>query len=428
MQKLLAKFNDEVLVVKNFLSLVVIKLANFVMPLFTLPYIIRTIGVDNVGAINLASSIMVYMAVIAMFGFNFSGTKFIARYSSDVNKCSQYYSGAIFLQFLLLVFSFIALSLLIFLVPVVQEIKLICYLSFGVVVGQVLNSIWLFQGMQTMKYITAIDLLAKAAFTALIFIFVKERDDYWLVPLFTVLGAISSGLICQIIIRKKLKIKISFKKTFKLRFLMKYINDGKDIFIQQVFVSIYGPLTILFLGVYTSTQHVGYYTIAEKLISIPIMLIIVAVQAYYPYAVKLYEKNIELYKKQIIYIVCAITLSMTIMSLIIIGFHDLLYLLFTGKQDDLGSRVLYILGFGLAFSSLGQFLTQVFITIDKQRTLTKISLITMVITCTVSPFVIQAYGVIGLSFYTVVRQFFVISMCLSIIYLYFTNNKRTVDV
>lgn len=423
MQELLVKYQDEILVIKNFFSLVLIKLANFAMPLVTLPYIIRVIGVDNVGAINLASSIMVYISVVAMFGFNYNGTKYIAKHSSELKKCSQYYSGAIGFQIILLFIGLLILSLLIAFIPIINEIKLVCFLTFGVVIGQVLNSIWVFQGLQKMKYITGIDLTSKALFTALIFIFVKETNDYWKVPLFTVCGSLISGITCQIIIKNKFKFTISLKQMFNISVIKGYINEGKNIFVQQVFVSIYGPLTILILGIYTSTQHVGYYTIAEKLINIPVILVIVAVQAYYPYAVKLFESDITRYRKQLIYIVIAIVISMALMSTILVAFHEVFYKFFTGNEDYLGSKVLSILGFGLAFAAMGQFLTQVFVTIDKQRELTRISLITMLITCIVSPFIIKQYGVLGLSYYTLIRQFSVISVCLLVIFSCFQPDK-----
>ncbi|MCE7602181.1 oligosaccharide flippase family protein [Vibrio fluvialis] len=423
MQELLVKYQDEVLVIKNFFSLVLIKLANFAIPLVTLPYVIRVVGVDNVGAINLASSIMVYISVVAMFGFNYNGTKYIAKHSSELNKCSRYYSGAIGFQIVLLFVGLLILSLLVTFIPIINDIKLVCFLTFGVVIGQVFNSIWVFQGLQKMKYITGIDLMSKVLFTTLIFLFVKEKNDYWLVPLFTVCGSLVSGITCQFIIKNKFKFTISLKYIFNISVIKWYVNEGKNIFLQQVFVSIYGPLTILILGIYTSTQHVGYYTIAEKLINIPVVLVIVAVQAYYPYAVKLFDSDIIRYRKQLIYIVTAIVISMAIISTVLVAFHEVFYKFFTGNEDNLGSKVLSILGLGLAFSALGQFLTQVFITIDKQKTLTKISLFTMLITCVASPLVIKEYGVLGLSYYTIMRQLSVISVCLIVVFLFFKPNK-----
>jgi PST family polysaccharide transporter len=68
-------------------------------------------------------------------------------------------------------------------------------LTFGTVVGHTLFPVWFFQGMERMKYITVLNILAKLVFTVLIFVFIRTQSHYAYVPLFNSLGYLVSGVI-----------------------------------------------------------------------------------------------------------------------------------------------------------------------------------------------------------------------------------------
>jgi PST family polysaccharide transporter len=52
---------------------------------------------------------------------------------------------------------------------------------FGIVVGQTLFPMWFFQGMEKMKYTTALNIISQF-FIALVFIVVRKASDYMYVP------------------------------------------------------------------------------------------------------------------------------------------------------------------------------------------------------------------------------------------------------
>ena len=53
-------------------------------------------------------------------------------------------------------------------------------------------AVWFFQGIEKMKFVTLINVLAKVIFTVLVFIFIKSESDYLKVPIFNSLGFIVS--------------------------------------------------------------------------------------------------------------------------------------------------------------------------------------------------------------------------------------------
>lgn len=414
------KYSSEYLVIKNFFLLCVVKLSGFILPLVTLPYVIRVVGIERVGEINLASSIMVYMSIIVAYGFNYTGTQYIAKNKSNLPRIADYYSSAMVIRFWLLCISFVILFLVCSYVDSFNNIQKLCYVTFGIVVGQFLNPIWVFQGFQQMKYITYIDIFSKLTSTILIFSFINEEHDYFLFPLFMSVSAIFSGVVCQIIIKRNLKININFKRLLMFRDLNLILSDGKQIFLQQLYVSMYGPITVIFLGLYATSIDVGYYTVAEKILNIPVMVAVVAMQAYYPYSVDLYDNNKSKYYNQILITFFSIFSIMLLCAVFLGVYNKELYYLFTGSSDVLGEDTLFVLSFGLVFSSLGTVITQVFVTINKSNVLNKISFFTMIITLLLSPVFIKCYGVIGLAMYTVMRQAFVATICIT----YIIRTKR----
>lgn len=59
-----------------------------------------------------------------------------------------------------------------------------------------------------MKYITILNVLSKALFTIAVFVFIRDKSDYILQPLFTSLGFMLSGVIAMYYILGKWGIKL----------------------------------------------------------------------------------------------------------------------------------------------------------------------------------------------------------------------------
>lgn len=186
----------------NFFSLSVLQVASYVFPLITLPYLAKVIGVEKFGEIAFSSAVMIYFQTLVDYGFIFSAVRDIARCKDNKQAVSEIYSRVMWARFLLTVVAFIFLVILIILVPKFYEMRLILLLSFLLVPGHAMFPEWLFQALEKMKYITIFNVLVKLFFTISIFLFVKEKSDYILQPIFTALGFIVSGILSMLIIYK----------------------------------------------------------------------------------------------------------------------------------------------------------------------------------------------------------------------------------
>jgi PST family polysaccharide transporter len=378
---------------------------------------VRVLGVEYFGLLAFATATIAYFGIITDYGFNLTATREISIHREDKAKVIEIFSSVMTIKVILMFVSFLLLSVLVFSFEKFSKDWLIYFLTFGTIIGQVLFPVWFFQGMERMKYITYLNILAKSIFTVAIFIFVHKQSDFWIVPLLTSVGFMVAGIWSLFLVKKEFGVQFKFQD---LNILKTYLIDGWHVFQQQFYVSMYGPINIIFLGYFTNNTTVGYYNIVEKILAVPLALFAVGVQAYYPYSVNVFKKNVTSYFSQIKKVSILILLTSSIAIVFILIFNYEIIELITGTRDKVIVDILNILTIGIIFSAFGGFYTQIFLTLKKAKILNKISFRVMVMNLIISPILINLFGAIGLAYFVLFRQNIVITAC----YIYIQKFKK----
>ncbi len=84
----MAKVIDKSLLI-NVLSLLAYRGASFIIPLVTLPYLARILGVEHMGLLALGLACVMYCSTISDWGFNVYTTKDIAQHRDNKLKVTQ---------------------------------------------------------------------------------------------------------------------------------------------------------------------------------------------------------------------------------------------------------------------------------------------------------------------------------------------------
>lgn len=281
---------------------------NLVLPFLTLPYLGRVLGAENYGVVLMVIAIMQYLFVICDYGFNLSATKDIAIYREDKGKVNEIFSNIFYIKFVLVFLSFVILTMCIFSLTALKEHKTAYFLGFGIVIGQVLNPVWLFQGMEKMKYMTWVNIIAKGTFTALIFVFIRVEEDYLKVPLLYSLGFLIGGLFSMYFAFKFFKIKWIKPNLDVIKNLVKH---STQYFLSRSAATLYTTSNTIVAGLALGNYYAGIFGAAEKLFMAMTVIYNPLGDALYPYMAK--NKNIKLYKRVFIMVMLLNTVVATLM-------------------------------------------------------------------------------------------------------------------
>jgi PST family polysaccharide transporter len=285
---------------ENFISLSLLQGANYLLPLLTFPYLVRVLGAEKFGLLAFATAMIAYFMIITDYGFNLSATREVSIHRDDRDKLIEIFSAVMTIKFALMILSLLMMTILVLSFDKFRAEWNIYYLTFGMVVGQVLFPVWFFQGMERMKYITILNIIAKVIFTVAIFMFVRSDADYWMVPVFNSLGFIIAGVISLYLIMKDFKIRLGNLSIYSIKW---HLQDSSQYFLSRVSVSAFTSSNIMILGLFATNTIIGYYSIAEKLYIAIQSLYIPINQALYPYIVKV--KNLIVFKKIFIITMCS---------------------------------------------------------------------------------------------------------------------------
>ncbi|MCX6194268.1 MAG: oligosaccharide flippase family protein [Cytophagales bacterium] len=289
------KSNSKLLsVIQNFLSLGVLQVGNYILPLISFPYLYRVIGIENFGIISLASIFNQYFILFVDFGFNIYGVKMISENRNDREFSKTFFVSVTIAQLLLLIISGLIYFPIVYLFPSLYHFRVTYFISFLSVVGSMLMPMWLFQGLQLMKYVTFSSILVKSISILLILLLVKAKDDYLCVPLIYGIGAVLLGLISLIYACKILKINIRVV-SFSAQRLVNILKDSSSYFLSRIAVSFYTVSNGFIIGLILGNISLGYYVVAEKIYSLIQSIYNPINGSIYPYMAA--NRDLKFYKK-----------------------------------------------------------------------------------------------------------------------------------
>lgn len=301
----LLKQKEKKQVFSNVLSLTFMQAANYLIPLVAIPYLVRVLGDDRFGLVMFAQAFIQYFIILVDFGFELTATREISVNRENKERVTEIFSSVIYIKVLLLFASFLIMNAVVFSFRQFSAEWQLYYLSFGMVIGQILFPVWYFQGIERMKYIMYFNVLAKTIFTVLIFFTIFGPEDYKLYAVINSSGFIFAGLAAFIVALSMNRFAF-FKPSIKpIRGLLR---KTRDVFISNVGISLYMTSTTFLLGVVTGRNDlVGFYAVAEKAVRGIRYVVSPITQALFPYLSKRFagetkKQSILVLKKLIFYL------------------------------------------------------------------------------------------------------------------------------
>lgn len=379
------KSKDGKTVASNFGYLMLLQVASYIFPLLTIPYLARIIGVEGFGKIAFAAAVIVWLKTISDWGFNYTATRDVALNKNDLNKVSEIFSNVLWARIILMLLSLLLLLIAIAFIPYFEENKIILLVSFLLVPGNIFFPEWFFQAMERMKFITIFSLTSKLIFTLLVFIFIKEKSDFILQPLFISLGFIVSGFFATYIIVFKWKIKI---QSPSLKEIVKTIKGSTDVFINNIMPNLYNSFSVVLLGFYGGSVANGLLDAGTKFINISQQFLTIISRVFFPLLSRKIDSH-NLYAKINIYLSIFACVSLFILAPFIISF-------FYTEEFSNAVIILRIMSVSIIFSALiSTFGTNFMIVKGYEKDLRNITIICSLVGFILAFPLISSYGYIG---------------------------------
>lgn len=319
-------------IVESFLSLSILNAVNIILPLITLPYLIRVVGLEKYGAYSIVYTILQYVLLLSAYGFSYTTTKLIAQNREDISLVSKIFYSTIYARLAISIpalFFFLLVILLFY-----PSDYLIMYVGgIGMVLGDILNPVWLFQGYEKMRYMTIANFICKILFTILIFVFITSEGDYIYINVLNSLGYIVSGIITIYISYKYFHIRRPF---FRIPDIVLQFKEGWSVFLSTIFMNLYRNSNIFILGFFVSEYNVGIYSAAEKVIKAVQSLIAPVSNALFPYFAASFKNNdVPNNARRVIALNKKLFYALLLLSLIVIATSDIMNTLISGGEDKL---------------------------------------------------------------------------------------------
>lgn len=389
----------------NFFSLSVVQFANYLAPLITLPYLFRVLGPSKYGLIEFARAISVYFLMLTDYGFSLSATRAISVHRDDPRKVSEIFSSVLLLKFLLVVLSFITLSLIVFSASRLRAEWPVYFLSFGSVIGMWLFPVWLFQGLERMRHIATLNVTAKLLVIVAIFVFIRDEADYVYVPLLQSAGTIVIGAAGLAVALLSFPVRFQFPA---LHVLKHEFVDGWHLFISKMATTLYTTTNIVILGWFTNDSFVAYYAAGDKIVRAVQGLQIPLSQAIFPHIGKLATQSKEAALAYTARVTKIVGVAMLLLSIgLLLGAPHIARVVL-GQQSQAGVpviRILSFLPFLIGLSSI--FGIQVMVNFGLQKVMTKILTAAGVLNIVAALFLVTPFQHIGVSLAALATETFV---------------------
>lgn len=405
MKRIFQIINSNKVLFKNFTSLSVLQIANYIFPLITLPYLVRVLGPEKYGLVNFAAAFAAYFTIITDYGFNLSATQEISVSRNDKKRVAEIFSSVITLKMMFFILSSVIFFLAVLVIPQFQEYQLLFIVTFISVFGTALFPLWFYQGIERMNYILVITVSVRLIIIVLIFVIIKAENDFIKLAALNTIAQFVIGFAGLMIVLNKFHIKYIFPKISLLKL---QIKNGWNLFLSTVWINLYTTSNVFILGLFAPANVVGYFAAADKIRMAFQGILSPMSQSVFPYVNNLlsesYERFISFNKK----LFKIALLVGTVISIALFLFAEPLVNIVLGKDYESSILVLKIIAWLPLIIFLSNILgIQTMLPMNKHKSFAIILFFAAMINLILSFILVPTYFEIGTSISVLVTEIFV---------------------
>lgn len=247
------------------------------MPLATIPYLARVLGVAGWGLVAFSQAFGSYVTLVGDYAFAYSATREVARHRENREKLAQITGGVLGAK-ALLISSAVALALLVRAwVPPLRTHPLLFWWVMFWAASQAASMRWFFRGLERMQLLATVEISARVLGLVGIFIFVHGPKDEWCVFAVQGLCLFLSFVVCTALACHGLPLRMPTRAH-----VWEALRMGRSLFLFEGSVTLYTIANTTVLGLFAPPELVGFYAGAEKIVRAAVRLLDPITQTLYP--------------------------------------------------------------------------------------------------------------------------------------------------
>lgn len=246
----------------NVASLFSVQIANFLLPLLTVPYVVRIIGPDKLGLLNFSQAYVTYFSLLINYGFDMAAVRAIAANRDDKEATNRIFSQVMAGKTLLWVLSTVIFTVVTLANPEFKGHLLLHVCTYLVCIGTVLSPFWLYQAMEDLGRVAIFNLAVKLIFSLSVLLLIRKADDYFYQNLAISVSQILISVAALYVAMRRFKIKFTWPTGPELRNRFK---EDRTLFFSSVMITIYASSNVFLLGLLSVPYNVGIYAAGTRL-------------------------------------------------------------------------------------------------------------------------------------------------------------------
>ncbi|WP_110114931.1 oligosaccharide flippase family protein [Bacillus sp. CGMCC 1.16541] len=258
--------NKKSILFKNTIFLYILVFSSYFFAFIAVPYQTRILGPEYFGRVGFALALMAYFRLLIDFGFILSATEEVSNKRDNIQELSKLVTAVNVIKGFLATVSFIILTILILTISRFQEDSLLYVLVFLSIISGAFLPDFLYRGIEKMKTITLQTVFIQALFVILLFLFLKDKEQYYLIPLFTAVGNITALSVVYIHAFRVVGIRLV---KVSPQYIWNVFKKSSSFFYSRIATTVYSSTNTFILGLMypIGNSVVGLYSSADKLVS-----------------------------------------------------------------------------------------------------------------------------------------------------------------
>ena len=280
---------------------------------------------------------------------------------------------------------------------------------------------YIYQGKQQLSIFAFLNFLKGLISTILVFVLIKTRSDYVILPAINVMVGLLGSVLLLIYACRKFNLTyqwVKMKDTFRL------LYDEKVIFISTVVISLYTTTNTVVLGLFVPAAEVGYFTVSLSLLNVISSVISIPFSsAIFPYVGNAFANNREAGLEVIRKILPLISYLTLFAGIVLFVFAPLIIHVFYGNQFHnavISFRIMVFTPFVISMSNV--FGIQTMLNLNMDKTFFKATATASIIGLLLNIFMSKFFGYLGTAWNTIIIETFVT------VYMYYLIRKNNLSI